>query len=231
MTTSAGAELVRIAAAGDAAIVAEFPARIDPLINDRARALAGQLRARWGSILRDVVIGHCTVTVYFDPAHVDAPWLESEIRTAASDIEDAPQTVRPVIQVPVCYDGNLAPDLGDVAEFGGCSLEDVVGLHAGREYRVYMVGFIPGFAYMAEVDPRIAAPRRATPRTAVPAGSVAIAGGQTGVYPADTPGGWNIIGRTPLKPFDPHRREPFLFQSGDCVRFLRISRDEFDRAS
>ena len=103
----------------------------------------------------------------------------------------------------------------------------MIDLHAGREYRVYMVGFVPGFAYMAEVEPRIAAPRRSTPRTAVPAGSVAIAGGQTGIYPAVTPGGWNIIGRTPIRPYDPDRPEPFLFRSGDRVRFRPVSEQEF----
>jgi inhibitor of KinA len=99
-------------------------------------------------------------------------------------------------------------------------------LHAEREYRVYMVGFVPGFAYMAEVDKRIAAPRRATPRTAVPAGSVAIAGGQTGIYPSVTPGGWNIIGQTSIKPFDATRTEPSLFKSGDRVRFRPLSERE-----
>ena len=122
--------------------------------------------------------------------------------------------------MPVCYDLALGPDLEDVAAFGACSIEDVIALHASRTYRVYMVGFIPGFAYLAEVDQRIARPRRAAPRTAVPAGSVAIAGGQTGIYPKVTPGGWNIIGRTPLKPYDPDRDDPFLFRVGDDVRFM-----------
>jgi inhibitor of KinA len=222
--------LVRIAAAGDSALMAEFPSRIDPDINDRAAALATQLRARWGAILRDVVIGYCTVTAYFDPLTVDAPWLESEIRTAAGQPLERSSSHRGIVDVPVCYEGHLAPDLADVAEYGGCSREEVVARHAGRTYRVYMVGFIPGFAYLAEVDARIAAPRRATPRTAVPAGSVAIAGGQTGIYPALTPGGWNIIGRTSRKPYDPGRADPFLFAVGDRVRFHAVSLADFERA-
>jgi inhibitor of KinA len=133
--------------------------------------------------------------------------------------------------VPVCYDADLAPDLAGVAAFGGCSTDEVVALHTGRVYRVYMVGFIPGFAYLAEVDPRIAAPRRATPRTAVPAGSVAIAGGQTGIYPAVTPGGWNIIGRTALKPYDPGRADSLLFHVGAEVRFRAVTRTEFERGA
>jgi len=220
--------LVRVAAAGDSALVAEFPSRIDPGINDCASALAQRLRWRWGGILRDVVVGYSTVTVYFDPLQVDAPWLESEIQAAAGPARQATRAGRAVVDVPVCYDGDLAPDLDDVARFGGCSSDEVVALHTSRTYRVYMLGFIPGFAYLAEVDPRIAAPRRATPRTEVPAGAVAIAGGQTGIYPAVTPGGWNIIGRTPKKPYDPGRPVPFLFNVGDEVRFRPVSRVEFE---
>ena len=170
MNDAPSANLVRVAAAGDSALVAGFPNRIDPEINDRASALAQRLRWRWGGILRDVVVGYCTVTVYFDPLRVDAPWLESEIRAAAGPARQAVRAGKAVVDVPVCYEGDLAPDLADVAAFGRCSTEEVVALHTGRPYRVYMVGFIPGFAYLAEVDSRIAAPRRATPRTAVPAG-------------------------------------------------------------
>jgi KipI family sensor histidine kinase inhibitor len=220
-----------VAAAGDSALVAEFPGRIDPEINERASALAHRLRWRWGGILRDVVVGFCTVTVYFDPLRVDAPWLESEIQAAAGPSRQGMRTGRAVVEIPVCYEGDFAPDLADVAAFGGCSTEEVVTLHTGRLYRVYMVGFIPGFAYLAEVDSRIAAPRRAAPRTAVPAGAVAIAGGQTGIYPAVTPGGWNIIGRTARKPFDPARPDPFLFDVGTEVRFRAVTRAEFEQGA
>ena len=229
MNDDSSLTLVRVVAAGDSALVAEFPSRIDPDINDRASALAQRLRWRWGGILRDVVVGYCTVTVYFDPLRVDVPWLESEIHAAAGPSRRAGRSARPLLEIPVCYEGDLAPDLPDVAAFGGCSTEEVVTLHTGRTYRVYMVGFIPGFAYLAEVDSRIAAPRRGTPRTAVPAGAVAIAGGQTGIYPAVTPGGWNIIGRTSRKPYEPSRASPFLFEVGDEVRFRAVTRAEFEQ--
>jgi inhibitor of KinA len=230
MTTASGTDVVRIAAAGDSALVVEFPSRIDPAINNRAMALAASLKSRWRAILRDVVIGYCTVTVYFDPRRIDARWLESEIQALAAQSPEDARGSGALVEVPVCYDPDLGPDLSDVAAFGECSIEDVIALHESDTYRVYMVGFIPGFAYLAEVNPRIATPRRSTPRTAVPAGSVAIAGAQTGIYPAVTPGGWNIIGRTPLKPYDPNRADPLLFRPGDNVRFVRISRAEFDRA-
>ena len=227
----ADGELTRIACAGDSALIVEFPARIDPSINDRANALARALQQRWGAIIRDLVVGYCTLTVYFDPRQVDARWLESEIRAAAKQAGDTAGNAGQLIEVPVCYEGEFGPDLDDVAAFGGCTREEVVTLHTGATYRVYMVGFIPGFAYMAEVDSRIRAPRRDVPRTGVAPGSVAIAGGQTGVYPAATPGGWNIIGRTPLKPYDVARADPLLFHTGDRVRFVAISRAEFDRAA
>ena len=118
------------------------------------------------------------------------------------------------------YGGEGGPDLADVASFAGVRPEDVVAMHSSRTYRVFMLGFVPGFAYMAAVDERIAMPRLDTPRTRVPAGSVAIAGVQTGIYPSATPGGWRLIGRTSIKAFDPGRATPCLFQAGDRVRFV-----------
>jgi inhibitor of KinA len=216
--------LFRLVPAGDAALVVQLAERIDPDLNAWCVALAREVDFHFRRTIRDVVIGYCSVTVYFDPLGVDAAWLESEVATIARDLEgEAEPDAGAVVEVPVCYGGEFGPDLSDVAMFGGCSEETVIDLHTGRDYRVYLVGFIPGFAYMAEVEPRIAVPRRSSPRTAVPAGSVAIAGGQTGIYPAVTPGGWNIIGRTPIKPYDPDRDEPFLFKPGDRVRFHRIS--------
>jgi KipI family sensor histidine kinase inhibitor len=209
----------RILPAGDAALVVELPERIDPELNAWCVALSTLLVSRYGSVVRDVVVGYCSVTVYFDPLDVPVAWLEFEIRACAGTLDVGSRVPGTLVEVPVRYGGAHGPDLADVASFARCSEAEVIELHAGREYLVYMVGFVPGFAYMAEVDPRIATPRRASPRTAVPAGSVAIAGGQTGIYPAMTPGGWNIIGCTSLQLYDPARRDPFLFRSGDRVRF------------
>ncbi len=218
----------RVAPAGDAALVVQFTQRIDPGINARAMALARALQNRWGAILRDVVVAYCSVTVYFDPIRVDGRWLESELEAMTAETRDAPAAPGAVVDVPVCYEGELAPDLERVAAFGRCSPEEVVALHTGRTYRVYMMGFAPGFAYLAEVDARIAAPRLPTPRLTVPAGAVGIAGPQTGIYPLETPGGWNIIGRTALKPYDPQRGTPFLLRPGDSVQFVSIPYDAFE---
>jgi len=214
---------IDIVPAGDAALEVRLPERIDPEVNSWCVAFARALEQDLGSAQRDVVIGYCSVTVYFDALRVDPRWVEDRIHAAAGHVRLEDAVGGGVVEVPVCYGGEYGPDLGDVAAFAGCSADDVVARHLAREYRVYLVGFIPGFAYMAEVDPSIAAPRRSTPRTAVPTGSVAIAGGQTGVYPSVTPGGWNLIGRTPLAPYDASRSEPFLFRPGDRVRFQRVS--------
>ena len=222
---------LRIVAAGDAALVVELPPRIDPAINARLVAMADALRARCGSAVQDAVVGYCTLTIYFDPFQVDPRWLEGEVLAVSREMETAPMPEGALVEIPVCYGGELGPDLDDVAERIGCSAAEVIELHTAREYRVYVVGFVPGFAYMASVDERLALPRRSTPRTKVPAGSVAIAAGQTGIYPVETPGGWHILGRTPVQPFDPHRAQPVLLEPGDRVKFVPIAREEFDRFS
>jgi inhibitor of KinA len=218
-----------IIAAGDAALVVELPARVDPAINARLVFMADTLRRRAGAVIRDAVVGYHTLTVYFDPLHVDASWLEGELRAIAREEPPDDDVSGTTIDVPVCYGGELGPDLEEVAEVCGCSVEEVVRLHSEVEYRVYVVGFVPGFAYMAVVHDRLALPRRAVPRTRVPAGSVAIAAGQTGIYPIETPGGWHLLGRTPLRPYDPGRAKPALFSPGDRVRFRAVDREMFDR--
>ena len=213
---------VRILPAGDSAWLIELPERIDAAVNARAIRIARAVDAA-GLPVTDVVVGYRSVMVYIDPLAAGAGQVEERLRDIAAAAPAAATAPGPLVDVPVCYDGPYGPDLGEVAAFAKCSIDEVIALHRGLEYRVFVVGFVPGFAYMASVDPRIAAPRRTSPRLKVPAGSVAVAAGQTGVYPAETPGGWNLIGRCPLKPYDAGRAEPFLFHPGDRVRFHRIS--------
>jgi inhibitor of KinA len=220
---------VRIVPAGDAALLVEFPARIDPLINRRAVALAQSIRNRRPAFVRDVVVGFASVTVYFDPCHGNVAELEEALHRAARLLpEDVPDEGT-LIDVPVCYGGEFGPDLAGVALAARATEDEVIALHCAPTYRVYVVGFVPGFPYMARVHPRLVLARKHTPRTRVPAGSVAIAAGQTGIYPIDTPGGWHLIGRTHTKPYDESRVEPFLFKPGDLVRFHPIARQEFER--
>jgi inhibitor of KinA len=213
---------VRILPAGDSAWLIELPERIDVEINSRAIQIARAVE-RAGLPITDVVVGYRSVMVYFDPLADGAGAIGRQLPGLAAAAADGDTPIGPLVDVPVCYDGSFGPDLGDVAAFARCSPDEVIARHLALEYRVFVVGFVPGFAYMASVDPRIAAPRRSSPRLKVPAGSVAVAAGQTGIYPAETPGGWSLIGRSPVRPYDPARAEPFLFHPGDRVRFHRIS--------
>lgn len=219
---------LRIVSAGDAALLIELPARMDRGTNARAVALAHGVGARCASELRDVVVGYCSVTLYFDPLVVDVASLEAEVRAVDAALPESVPVAGRLVHVPVCYGGEYGPDLADVAASAGLSEGDVVAMHAGVTYHVYMLGFVPGFAYMASVDPRIALPRRAIPRERVPAGSVAIAAGQTGIYPMETPGGWHLIGRTHLRLYDAVRADAFLFRPGDQVTFHPVDRGAFD---
>jgi inhibitor of KinA len=204
-------------------LLVEFEAAIDPLVNERAIQLAARLRARGARGVRDVAPGYCTIGVHFDPLQTDLAALERAIESefasllALDKVED-----RAVIEIPVTYGGNLGPDLAGVAAAAGCSIDAVVERHSQLTYRVYMLGFVPGFAYMGRVDPSIASPRHRVPRERVPAGSVGIAGLQTGVYPVESPGGWQLIGHTATVMFDPSREKPSLLQAGDLVRFVPI---------
>ena len=214
--------------AGDSVLVVEFEERIDPVVNARAIAVSDAIQAAGLSGVRDVVPTYRSVAVYFDPLRVDydrlVAVLEREVAQPVPDVS-AP---RVPLRIPVCYGGDLGPDLDAVASFAKMSAEEVVRLHSAGIYRVFMLGFVPGFAYMGIVDERIAAPRHSTPRVRVPIGSVGIAGVQTGIYSAETPGGWQLIGRTRVKPFDPSRAEPFLLKAGDAVQFVQIDRSEYD---
>jgi inhibitor of KinA len=219
---------VRITPAGDAALVLELPARVDVETSTRIVAMAAALRRQCGAVIRDAVVGYHTLTVYFDPVAVDARWLESQMTEIAFDVQPGVEAPGATIEVPVCYGGSYGPDLSYVAQQAGCSEQGVIDLHTGLDYRVFVVGFVPGFAYMGPVHERLSLPRRSNPRTRVPAGSVGIAAGQTGIYPMETPGGWHLIGRTPVRPFDAARVEPVLFRPGDRVTFRAIAPDEFE---
>ena len=219
----------RIVPAGDSALIVEFDERVDPGVNGRAIACADAVQAAQLAGVRDVVPTYRSVAVYFDPLRTDNGALIACLEREAGR---PPAPARPAaapVRIPVCYGGDLGPDLAGVASFADLPEADVVRAHAGATYRVFMLGFVPGFAYLGIVDQRIAMPRHATPRVRVPPGSVGIAGAQTGVYSAETPGGWQLIGRTPLKPFDPSRDEPFLMKAGDAVEFYPIDRAEYDR--
>lgn len=207
--------------AGDTLLVVEFDQVIDPIVNARVVELGHVIRRASLAGVRDVVPGYCALGIHFDPLRTDLAALERLVQDAgrqAEGVTDVP--VMRVMEIPVQYGGVHGPDLEEVARFGGCSPADVIALHAETTYRVYMLGFVPGFAYLGRVPPRIAAPRHRVPRERVPAGSVGIAGLQTGVYPIESPGGWQLIGRTTSVMFDATRTPASLLAAGDLVRFV-----------
>ncbi len=220
---------VQVVAAGDTVFLVEYANRLDTSINERVVALWHTLDEMRIPGVRDLVPAYRSLGVYFDPLRTDVDRLLSLLESAAAAPWTAPEAPVDVIRVRVCYDGELGPDLEAVAAMADLSVDAVIKAHTAPVYRVFMLGFTPGFAYMGPVDPRIAASRRDTPRVKVPAGSVGIAGPQTGIYPSETPGGWMLVGRTPVRPFDPSRTPVFLFKAGDRVRFDAISREEYER--
>lgn len=172
---------------------------------------------------------YTSVLVKFDPSRTSHSKLETEINQALSRIDEVSLPEPRVREIPVCYGGEFGPDVQALAELHNISTEEVVHLHSSASYTVYFLGFVPGFAYLGGLPERLATPRLATPRKSVPAGSVAIGGNQTGVYPTSTPGGWRLIGKTPLKLFDPSAAHASFFELGDEVRFVPITSDEFAR--
>lgn len=221
-----------VRALGDQALSVRFGARLDPRLNARAHALAARVRAAAPAWLVDCVPSYASVLIIFDAGAVESDAVEvfvrAQLAAAGADPDPDPETGR-LLEVPVCYAPTLAPDLIDVAAARGLSVDELARRHAAVRYRVYTLGFQPGFPFMGSVDPSIAVARLDTPRPRVPAGSVGIAGRQTGIYPSAGPGGWRLIGRTPWRLFDATATQPFRLAAGDLVRFVPIDGDDFQR--
>jgi antagonist of KipI len=213
----------RFREAGDAGALLQWEPVIDAAINARAIAVADAVGSKRIAGVRDVVSTFRSVAVYFDPLIASIDTVREAVLSSATIPTDLSGSGR-VVEVPVTYGGDEGPDLSEVAAMTGMTEAEIARRHADATYRVFMLGFLPGFAYMASVDESIAVSRRATPRVSVPAGSVGIAGRQTGVYPIDSPGGWRIVGRTSLPVFEPTRPRPCLFAPGDSVRFVDMGR-------
>lgn len=219
----------RLLPLGDSALTVEFGNVIDPAVNERVIAFADRIRnANWDGVL-DVVPTYRSVTVHIDPLRADLTTLQDRLLRLSQDATDRPRTSGTLHHIPVVYGGDWGPDLEALATFAKLSPAETIRLHTSVDYRVYMLGFSPGFPYMGIVPTAIAIPRLATPRLTVPAGSVGIADNQTGIYPAVTPGGWHLIGRTPIELCCPDRNIPFLLKPGDTVRFEPITAEDFKR--
>ena len=217
---------------GDSAAYVEFSETLDLEVNSVVQRLGLVILKRNVPWVRDVVPALGGLALHFDPDHAEFPGkpLEAALALVVDSMKTAlaaKDNPGSEVVLPVCYEPEFALDLAEIAKKAQVPPEEVATRHAAGEYRVLMMGFAPGHAYMGGLDPKLAVPRRATPRAIVPAGSIAIANEQTVVYPYSISGGWNVIGRTPLALFDPERQEPSLFASGDRVRFKPIDRAEF----
>ena len=226
---------------GDAAVVVQFGDAISPATHAAIRAFGAHLARHPFPGLREGVPAFTTLTVYYDPwlasgggRHPPYETVAAALRALLATVgapaaaDEAPAVETPA-EIPVCYGGAWGPDLDVVARHAGLSAAEVVARHAAPEYLVYMIGFAPGFPYLGGLDAGLATPRLAQPRPRVPAGTVGIAGPQTGIYPLPTPGGWQLIGRTPLRLFDAARAAPSLLRAGQALRFVPISAAEYAR--
>ena len=219
-----------ISPVGDCAISIDFGQVIDPKINRHIRQTIERIQELNLEGIIELVPTYCALLIQYDAmlySYSDiCNLMESLLEPSATD--DANERVT-VIEIPTVYGGEFGPDLGFVASHNNLTEEEVVAIHSGTDYLVYMLGFIPGFTYLGGMDPRIATPRLSSPRTLIPAGSVGIAGEQTGTYPSDSPGGWQIIGRTPVTMYDMSKEQAALLSAGDYVRYVPIDEAEYNR--
>ncbi len=203
---------------GDSALLVELGDKITPVINQRVHALNALLQNTNGVL--ETIPAYCTILIHYDSLNFSFRQIKTLVEEKMNQLSQTPQETGRRHQIPVRYGDASNSDIEIIAASKGISIEDAIQIHSEKEYRIYMMGFTPGFPYMGILDERLHMPRLQTPRALVRAGSVAVAGFQTGIYPLDSPGGWHIIGWTPLKLFDPNSATPFLFSPGDTVKFI-----------
>ena len=219
----------RIAPEGDAALVISFGDTIDPTLTALVRAARARLEAARLPGVSDLIGAYCTLMVCYDPLVMSYTELSAQIGACLRDVGAAGTGAGRIVEIPVCYGGELGPDLEDVAAHAGMDVEEVVRRHTAGRYRISMLGFLPGFAYLSGLDPQLETPRLAVPRTLVPAGAVGIGGAQAGLYPLASPGGWRLIGRTPARLYRPELADdPIPYAPGDELRFYAIDRATYD---
>lgn len=213
--------------AGDSALVVEFGREISENINARVHALDAAVREKHIIGVTETVPTFRSLTVFYDPSVLSGERLKRKLLKLCKGLSVSAAADKKIIEIPVLYGGDFGEDLKDVAMHAGLSEEDVVKIHAGTDYRIFMLGFLPGFVYLGGMDKRIACPRLSSPRTKIHAGAVGIGGEQTGIYPLSSPGGWRLIGTTPVRPYDNTRTPPVLFSASEYIRFVPVTENEY----
>jgi KipI family sensor histidine kinase inhibitor len=214
--------------AGDTALLVELGEGIDETVNRAVHRLAVALGRQALAGVLDVIPTYRSLLVCYDPLCLPLDALQEAIARLVDTLADIDLPPPRTVDIPTCYGGAYGPDLAFVGQHNHLSPDEVVAIHTGTSCTVYMMGFSPGFVYLGGMSPRIATPRLSTPRTSIPAGSVGIAGGQTGIYPVQSPGGWQLIGRTPVTLFDAGRTPPTLVEPGDVIRFVPIDAQRYE---
>ncbi|MCF6248692.1 MAG: 5-oxoprolinase subunit PxpB [Desulfobacula sp.] len=217
--------------AGDNGLLVEFGEGIDQKVNMKVRAMAKIFEKSIPDGVREIIPTYRSLLFIYDPGVTNPAILRPLIEQVENNLGKIEIVPSRVVEIPVCYGGKFGPDIDNVGKDHGLSTSRVIQLHCAPEYLIYMVGFTPGFPFLGGLDEKLYTPRLKTPRLLVPEGSVGIANNQTGMYPIASPGGWQLIGRTPLKIFAPDRSCPFLYKAGDMIKFVPISIDEYETIS
>ena len=224
-----GMQNIRILTAGDSSLLVEFGNEISPAINKKITTTLNLMREQHIEGVVDVIPAFCSLLINYDPRVISYEELKDRMMGLVKMEGQTGQDRKRIFEIPVCYGGEYGPDIASIAAHAGLSEEEVIRIHSSRDYLIYMLGFLPGFCYLGGLDERIHTPRLANPRIKINAGSVGIGGSQTGIYPLDSPGGWQLMGMTPVKTYDPDREVPILVQAGDYIRFVPIDEAEYHR--
>lgn len=220
---------IKILTAGDSSLLIEFGNEISPEINRRIAAVVELMREQHIEGVVDVIPAFCSLLVNYDPRVIRYEKMKKRMESLLRVDIKVGEGRRKIFEIPVLYGGEYGPDLGAIAEHAGMSEDEVVKIHSSQDYLIYMLGFLPGFCYLGGLDERIHTPRLANPRLKIRAGSVGIGGSQTGIYPLDSPGGWQLMGMTPVKTYDPEREVPILVEAGNYIRFVPVDEAEYKR--
>ena len=218
---------VKFRLSGERALLVDCGEGIDLSVNEKVLALSSLLKQNPPEGVQAIVPAYRSFAILYDPLLTEPDILKGKINLLENEQNTIITVESSVVSIPVCYGNAFGPDIGFVSSHTGLKPDEIVAVHSSREYPIYMIGFTPGFCYLGGLDQRLQTPRRETPRVSIPAGSVGIAESQTGMYPVESPGGWQIIGRTPLRLFAPEKQNPFLYKTGDRIRFKPISKEEF----